>query len=315
MKIGIIGAGAMGSVYGGILGDADNEVWLVDIWKEHIEAIRRNGLRVQGASGDRVAFVNATIHTEEAGACDLLIVATKTMDTETAVRNAQPMISPQTLVLTIQNGLGNAERMERLIGPENLLVGIAGGFGASIVNPGHVHHVGWELIRLAECKGGVSERLNRVAAVWKAAGFNVAVAEDVQQMIWGKLLSNIAFSATCTVTGLRIGQVLSNPSAWSIAESCVQEASAVAEAKRIVLPYEDPAAWVRELGSKMPEACPSMLLDLEAGRPSEIDSLNGALVKEAEVLGVPTPVNRVMTILVRAMEERRQILGRAYGVV
>ena len=284
MKIGIVGAGAMGSVYGGIFGDTGNEVWLLDIWEEHIKAIRRDGLRVQGASGDRVAFVNATIQAQEAGPCDLVIIATKAMDTEAAVENARPMISPQTVVLTIQNGLGNAERMERLIGPENLLVGIAGGFGASMVRPGHVHHVGWALIHLAECKGGVSERLNRVAAVWKAAGFNVVVVEDVQQMIWGKLLLNIAFSATCTVTGLRIGQVLNNPSAWSIAESCVQEACAVAEAKQIALSYQNPVAWVRELGSKMPEARPSMLQDLEAGRPSEIDSLNGAIVKEAEAL-------------------------------
>jgi 2-dehydropantoate 2-reductase len=259
--------------------------------------------------------VNATIQAEEAGPCDLVIIATKAMDTEAAVENARPMIGPQTLVLTIQNGLGNAERLERLIGPENLLVGIAGGFGASIVKPGHVHHAGWALIHLAEGKGGVSERLNRVAAVWEAAGFNVAVVEDAQQMIWGKLLLNIAFSATCTVTGLRVGQVLNNPSAWSIAESCIQEASAVAEAKQITLPYQNPVAWVRGLGSKISDACPSMLQDLEAGRPSEIESLNGAVVREAEALGVAAPVNRVMTILVRAMEQRRQLLGRAYGVV
>lgn len=153
MKIGIVGVGAMGSVYGGILGDAGNDVWLLDIWKEHVDAFRARGVRVEGASGDRTVRVNATLEAREAGPCELVVVATKAMDTEAAVKNAGPMIGAGTLVLTIQNGLGNAERMERLLGPTNLLVGIAGGFGASVVGPGHVHHNGWEAIHLGEFGG------------------------------------------------------------------------------------------------------------------------------------------------------------------
>jgi 2-dehydropantoate 2-reductase len=309
VKIGIVGAGAMGCVYGGILGDRHNEVWLFDVWKEHIEAIQRNGLKVQGASGDRVTFVNGTTQAKEAGPCDLCIVATKTIDTEAAVKNAGPMIGPQTLVLSIQNGIGNVERMEKLIGQNNLLIGVAEGFGASVIGPAHVHHNGWEMIHLGECKGGVSKRLKQVAAVWKAAGFKVSVSEDIRPVVWGKLVCNVGFSPICAVSGLRIGQVINNPHAWHIAKACAYEAAEVARAKRIALPFEDSEVWVRDFGSKIPEARPSMLLDLNAGRRCEIDSINGAVAKEGAALGIPTPVNVIMTTLVKAMEERGRIPG------
>ena len=314
MKIGIVGAGAMGSVYGGILGDAGNEVWLLDVWKEQIEAIRAQGIRVEGASGDRTVRMNATLDAKEAGICDLLVVATKAMDTEAGVKNAAPMIGPDTLVLTIQNGLGNAEKMERLIGPKNLLVGIAGGFGASVVAPGHVHHNGWEAIHLGEFSGGITARLNRVAEVWKKAGFRVKVFDDIQPLIWGKLIGNVGFSAVCTITGLRVGQVMENPWAWSVVEKNVSEAFAVAQAKKIRLSYDDPVSWVREFGAKIPNAQPSMLQDILAGRRTEIDSLNGAIVEEAERLGLSAPTNRAVTVLVKALEEKIRALGRAYGV-
>lgn len=314
MKIGIVGAGAMGSVYGGILGDAGNEVWLLDVWKEHIEAIRQRGARVEGASGDRTVRVNATLDAREAGSCELLVVATKAMDTEAAVENARPMIGPATLVLTIQNGLGNAERMERLVGPKNLLVGIAGGFGASVVAPGHVHHNGWEAIHLGELAGGITDRLDRIAEVWKKAGFRVRVFDDIQPLIWGKLIGNVGFSAICTITGLRVGQVLDNPWASSVMEANVREAFAVAQAKKIKLSYDDPVAWIREFGAKIPNAQPSMLQDVLAGRRTEIDSLNGAVVREAELLGIPAPMNHAVTLLVKALEEKVRAVGRVYGV-
>ncbi len=315
MKIGIVGAGAMGSVYGGILWDAGNEVWLLDVWREHIEAIRARGLRVEGASGDRTVRVNVTLDAGKAGPCELVVVATKAMDTEAAVKNAAPMIGPDTLVLTIQNGLGNAERMARLVGPKNLLVGIAGGFGASVVAPGHVHHNGWDAIHLGEFSSGTTDRLKRVAEVWKKAGFRVQIFDDIEPLIWGKLIGNVGFSAVCTITGQRVGQVLNNSWAWSVVKANVSEAFAVAQAKKIRLPYDDPVAWVTAFGGKIPNAVPSMLQDMLAGRRTEIDSLNGAVAREAELLGVPAPMNTAVTLLVKALEEKVRVLGQAPGII
>jgi 2-dehydropantoate 2-reductase len=307
MKIGIIGAGAMGSIYGGLLGDAGNEIWLLDVWQEHVEAVRSRGIRVQGASGDRTVRVNATLDARDAGSCDLVIVSTKGYATEEGVRNGQAMIGRDTLVLTLQNGLGNAEKMAALIGSANLLVGIAGGFGASVAGPGHVHHNAWEAIHIGEFHGGVTPRLDRVVELWTTAGFRAKAFEDIQSLVWSKLLGNVGFSPVCTITQQRMGEVIANPCSWAITESLVKEAFTVARAKNVTLAYDDPIAWVREYGSKMPLTRPSMWLDIEAGRRSEIDTINGGVVREARALGVPVPVNVTMVNLVKALERKTTV--------
>jgi 2-dehydropantoate 2-reductase len=312
MKIGIVGSGAMGSVYGALLADAGNTLWMLDKWPEHVAAMRTNGLRCQGASGDRTVAVNAISDAAEAGPCELVIVATKVIDIEAAVQAAAPMIGPDTLVLAIQNGLGNVERIQKVIGAENLPFGIAGGFGASMQGPGHVHHNGMEAINLAELKGGVSARLERVAEVWRGAGFKVATCDDLWPVLWSKLIANVAFSAICTVTGMRVGQVRANPSAWAVTQACVGEAVAVAHAKGIALAYDDPVQWVSDFAAKIPNAPPSMYQDVRAGRRSEIDSIHGGVVAEGATLGVPTPTCALMVELVKALEAKAQAHGNAY---
>jgi 2-dehydropantoate 2-reductase len=315
MKIGIVGSGAMGSVYGALLADAGNELWLFDKWREHIEAMRARGLRCEGASGDRTVRVNATTDAAAAGPCELAIVATKVMDIETAVREAAAMIGPDTLVLAIQNGLGNVERIRRVLGPHNLLFGIAGGFGAELKGPGHVHHNGMEAINLAELEGGITARLERVAEIWRAAGFTVNVHNDLWPVVWSKLVANVAFSAICTVTGMRVGQVRASEWAWGVARACVEEAVEVAAAKGIRLAYDDPIQWVSEFAGKIPDARPSMYQDLRAGRRSEIDAIQGGVVAEGAKVGVPTPTCALMVQLVKALEAKARAHGEAYAAL
>ena len=221
-------------------------------------------------------------------------------------------IAPDTLVLAIQNGLGNVERVTRAVGGENVLFGVAGGFGAEIKGPGHVHHNGMEAINLAELQGGMSGRLERVAEVWRAAGFTVNVYDDLWPVVWSKLVANVAFSAICTATGMRVGQVRANQWAWGIARACVEEAVAVAAAKGIKLAYDDPVRWVSEFAGKIPDARPSMYQDLLAGRRSEIDAIQGGVVAEGAKLGVPTPACALMVQLIKALEAKAQAHGDAY---
>jgi 2-dehydropantoate 2-reductase len=312
MKIGIVGSGAMGSVYGALLAAAGNGVWMFDNWQEHVEAMRTRGLRCEGASGDRTVRVNATTRAADAGPCALAIVATKVMDIEAALGDARAMVGPETLVLAIQNGLGNVERVQRVLGAENLLFGIAGGFGAEIKGPGQVHHNGMEAISLAELAGGITARLERIAEVWRAAGFTVNVCDDLWPVVWSKLVANVAFSAVCTVTAMRVGQVRANEWAWSIARACVQETVAVAAAKGIKLAYDDPVRWVSDFAGKIPNARPSMYQDLLAGRRSEIDAIHGGVVAEGARLGVPTPTCALMVQLVKALEGKARAHGGAY---
>jgi 2-dehydropantoate 2-reductase len=300
MKIAVVGTGAMGSVYAGILGDAGNEVWAVDVWAEHVEAIRTRGLVVEGASGTRTARIHATSDPAEAGICELVVIATKAMDVEAAATAARPLVGPDTVVLPIQNGLGSADRIAAVLGEKPVAIGVAGGFGASLVGPGHVHHNGWELVRLGERRGPATQRIRRVAETWADAGFRVQVYDDVDQLIWEKLICNVCFSATCAILERPIGDVLDDAAAWHVASSCAREADEVARARGIRLGFDDPVAYVRAFGEKIRGARPSMLLDLLAGRPCEVDVINGAIPPAAREVGLSAPVNETVTALVKA---------------
>jgi 2-dehydropantoate 2-reductase len=304
MKIAVVGCGAMGSVYAALLATAGHEIWAIDSWKEHIDAIKTKGLRLEGASGDRTVRINATTDAADAGPCDLVILATKAMHVEKAARSMQPLLRPDTVVLSIQNGLGGPDTAARILGRERVLVGVVGGFGASMKAPGHAHHNGWELVRLGELAGPISSRLEAVAEIWRSGGFRVKCFDDIDQLIWEKLICNVCFSGTCAITQSTIIEVVEDADAWQIASQCAIEAFNVARARGIKLDFTDPVNYVRAFGMKIPNARPSMLLDHMAGRMSEIDAINGAIPLAARAVGVATPYNEVISALVRAKERR-----------
>ncbi len=303
MKIAVVGVGAMGSVYAGLLADAGNEVWAIDIREDHLNAIREQGLRIEGASGDRIVKqLKVSTRAADAGSCDLVIIATKASGIESASRCIPPLLHNDTLILTIQNGLGAAERICQYLPPDNILLGVAGGFGASLKAPGHVHHNGMELIRVGEMKGGLTSRVERVVDVWEAAGFTVKGYEDIQQLIWEKFVCNVTFSAPCTVFGCMVEEVMGDPHAWNIARGCGLEAYAVSQAKGISMSFDDPEKYITAFGQKMPKARPSMLLDHLERRPSEIDAINGMVPVVANEMGLRAPYNEVMTAIVKSRE-------------
>jgi 2-dehydropantoate 2-reductase len=302
MKIAIIGVGAMGSVYAALLASGGHDVWAVDIWREHIEAIRTNGLRLDGASGDRTVRIHATTDPAEVREVDLAVIATKHDGVAAAARAALAMVRPDAPILTIQNGLGSAEEVAAIAGAKRTMIGVVGGFGASIEAPGHAHHDGMEFLHLGELEGGITARLEAVAQGWRAGGFSVLTYGDIHQMIWEKLICNCAYSGPCALTGLTIGEVQADPSAWSVAAACATEAYRVARAKGISLDFADPVAYVKVFGEKIPGARPSMLLDHLAGRRAEVEYINGAIPREGAKLGVATPVNAVVVALLRARE-------------
>ena len=304
MKIAILGCGAMGSVYAALLGDAGHEVWAIDSWQDHVDAIKKNGLRLEGASGSRVVKINVTNDTSEVGVCDLVIIATKAMHVETAAYSAFPLIDTDTTVLSIQNGLGGPQTAAKILGAEKVTVGVVGGFGASIKEPGYAHHNGWELLRLGELSGPITSRLRTIASTWESGGFRVECFDDIDQLVWEKLICNVCFSGTCTITGLTIGEVMEDSDAWFCASRCAQEAYNIAIAKNINVRINDPIDYVRNFGSKIPGAKPSMLLDALAGRMSEIDAINGAIASAGIEVSVETPFNSVISALVRNKEKQ-----------
>lgn len=305
MKIMVFGTGAMGSIYAALLADAGNDVWAVDIWPEHIEAINSTGLRVEGASGDRIVkSVKATTSAADAGPCDLYIIATKAAGVGAAAAAIAPQMGPDSLVLTIQNGLGAGERIAEFMSTDNVLLGVANGFGATMRGPGHVYHSAMNQIRLGEMGGGMSGRLEAVTKLWQDAGFNATAFEDINQLIWEKYICNCTFSAPCTAFDVTLGELMGDEARWKIALGCAQEVYELGQAMQINFSFEDPLAYVTAFGAKMPDARPSMLLDHHAQRRSEIDAINGMAVVLGERFGIPTPYNEVLSAIVRRKEEQ-----------
>lgn len=305
MKIAVVGCGAMGSVYAGLLASAGHEVWAVDTWSEHMAAIRERGLRVAGASGDRtVRLAGAVAKPDEVGQpMDLVILATKAPQVEQAADALAVLLGPDTPVISIQNGLGSPQKVADRLGPERVVIGVVGGFGASVPEPGHAHHNGMEFVRLGELAGqGVSERVRRLGEVWESGGFKVLLFDNVHQLVWEKLICNATFSGPCAITGLRVGEVIDDPEAWSVASGCATEAWQVAKAKGIPVDIDEPVSYVRNFGLKIPNAQPSMLLDHLAGRPSEVDVINGAIPPAAAEVGLSAPINATVTALIKVKE-------------
>ena len=302
MKIGVVGAGAMGSVYAALLARGGHEVWALDRWREHIEAIRANGLRVEGASGDHTVPVHATTEPGEVGPCDLVVIATKAMDVAAAAESAKTLLGPETPVLTIQNGLGSGEAVCSVLGAGRVVIGVAGGFGGRILAPGHARHEGMELIRLGEIDGPATARLERIAEAWRAGGFKVKTFDDIHQLIWEKLICNASFSPVCALTGLLVGAVVANAETFAVSAALAQESYAVARAKGVRLDIGDPVAYVRDFALKIPQGRPSMRQDIEAGRRCEIDAINGGVAQTGREVGVATPVNDACIALVKGRE-------------
>jgi 2-dehydropantoate 2-reductase len=285
----------MGSVYAGLFVSAGHEVWAIDRWREHVEAMRSKGLRVEGASGDRTVKVNATTNAADAGPCDLVVLATKAMHVASAARSIEPLLKEGTPVLSIQNGLGGPDAAASILGRERVMVGVVGGFGASMRGPGHAHHNGMELVRLGEFGGPITERLKKVEALWTGAGFRVRLFDDIDQLVWEKLLCNCAYSALCGAIECTIGEVMTDADLSRVSAACATEVFTMARKKGVKLGFDDPVAYARDFGSKIPNARPSVLLDLMAKRKSEIDVINGA---------IDGPVNQALAALVRAKERK-----------
>ncbi|MGA8048812.1 MAG: 2-dehydropantoate 2-reductase [Burkholderiales bacterium] len=304
MKIAIVGCGAMGSVYAGLFAAAGHEVWAIDRWREHVDAMRARGLRLEGASGDRTVRLHATTEAREAGPCDLVILATKAGQVAEAARAVSSLLGKDSVVLSIQNGLGGPDSAASVLGKERVMVGVVGGFGASMKGPGHAHHNGMELVRLGELQGPITPRLERIAEAWRGAGFRVKVFDDIAQLVWEKLICNCAYSGPCGLTDHTVGEVMQDRDLARVSAACAREAFDVARKKGVRLGFDDPIAYVRDFGSKIPGARPSVLLDLMAKRKSEIEVINGSIPRVGAEVGVPAPVNDALTALVLEKERR-----------
>ncbi|WP_272011481.1 ketopantoate reductase family protein [Roseovarius sp. ZX-A-9] len=303
MKIAVIGAGAMGSIYAARFALAGHSVVAVDPWEAHIKAINADGLSLDGPDGHHIVTgIIASGNADVVRDAELIIVATKASAVGAAASAIREFVGPETSVLTIQNGLGAGAGISRCLPPKACFLGVADGFGASMVGPGHVHHTAMKLIRLGELSGGSTPRLRAMEAVWQGAGFKAQAYEDIHQLIWEKLLCNVTLSAPCAVFNCTVGELLGDPDRWSVAIACGQEAYACGLAEGISFSFDDPVAYITKFAELVAGASPSMRLDHMAKRRSEIDFINGAIPPLGRKHGIVTPRNDEMTKAVHELE-------------
>ena len=302
MKIAIQGAGAMGSLFGGLLAETGEQVTLLDINDAHLSAITAHGLRLETDTGDRhVRSLQALRPSQATQVPDLLIVFTKSMHTRAALASVRQLIGPSTYVLTLQNGLGNVEALASAVPQERILVGVTT-WPADLAGPGHVRSHGAGVIRMMTADGVDRPMLERVVSVLSDAGLRCQADANVWGAVWEKVAFNAALNPLCTVLNRPVdalGVVEDGP---ALALTIVEEVLAVARASGIsvdAIKVSDDVrhAIVAHRGHK-----PSMLQDVLAGRPTEIESINGAVVVAAQRHGVRVPHTETLMQLVRLVQ-------------
>lgn len=301
VRIGVIGAGAMGCLYGAYLSRV-TEVVLFDLWEAHVEAMRKEGLVLEELDGSQERFhLPATTEVGEVGKIDVALVFVKSHQTAWAAEVAQAVLQPEGIAVTLQNGVGNREVLAQAVGEERVVQGVTS-HGATLLGPGRVRHAGCGPTYLA-LSSTTSGWVQQLAELFRAAGLEVHLSQDLDELIWGKLLINVGINALTAILRVPNGQLVEIPPAREVMGLAVQEAAAVTGALGIRLPYPDPVARAEEVCRATAANRSSMLQDVLRGSPTEIDVINGAIVRQGERLGLPTPVNKMLTLLVKAIEQ------------
>ena len=300
MKVAVVGAGAMGSLFGALLAEAGAAVWLVDVWEAHMEAVNSQGLSIEREGRVRYVALNATTDPREVGNCDLVIVFVKSIHTEDASRTAAMLAGKDGAVVTLQNGMGNADRIARDVDPRKVLAGTTS-YGGTMLGPGKIRHAGVGPTTIGMWHEGDSAKAQYVAAFLSKAGIETNVVADVKSLIWGKLLINVGINAITALTGIKNGQLLDRLSTVELLKTAVEEAIAVAEAQGIVV-RKDAVSHVLEVVKATAGNRSSMGQDIDNQRLTEIKAINGVVVSEAKRLGMQAPVNRTLTTLVETLQ-------------
>jgi 2-dehydropantoate 2-reductase len=303
MRIAIVGAGAMGLLLTHLLSKSESaDIWLLDIHPEREEKIRKEGLLVEGVSGEHHVWPRITVKPQDIGQTDLVIICVKSPDTYEASLNANPVIGPDTAVLTLQNGLGNLEAIERAVGPERALGGTTS-MGATVLGLNHVRHAGWGETVIGEPAGKSTKRADAILELFSLADLEVSFTDDLPGLLWSKLIINVGINALTALTRVHNGQLLKHEGTRAVMGMAVNEATQVVQALGIRLLYDHPVEKVAGVCEATAGNISSMLQDVLKENKTEIEQINGAVIREARRLKIHTPVNETLVGLVKTLEE------------
>jgi len=301
LKVVIVGSGAMGSLFGGLLAKSGVDITLVGR-KKAVEVIKRDGLSITGVSGDHRVKVEITHKPSEIGVADLVMIIVKAYDTEQAVIDAKPLIGKNTWVMCLQNGLGNEETAANVVGKERIIRGVTTN-GAILEKPGKVIHTGAGETIIGRCYGPNTPEVENIAQMLTQSGLTTTVTQNITGVVWGKTLVNAGINPFGALTGLRNGELLEVPEIVVSMKELVREGMEVAYRLGVNLTF-DPVEKTFEVARETAENKNSMLQDIERGKRTEIDYINGAISRYGQKHKVPTPMNDLITSLVKGLERR-----------
>ena len=294
LSFAVLGAGAVGCFYGGMLARAGHRVTLIGR-PPHVQAVQANGLRMQTLTFDEAVPLAASTEASAVAGADVVLFAVKSPDTEAAGEQMRPHLAPGTLVLCLQNGVDNAERLRGVLPGVSVAAAVVY-VATEMAGPGHLRHHG-----RGELVIEPTARSADVAQALAAAGVPTEISDNVRGALWAKLILNCAYNALSAVGRIPYGELVQRPGVLDVMRDVVAECRAVAAADGVTLPGDVDAA-VRRIAETMPTQFSSTAQDMTRGKPSEIDHLNGFIVRRGAALGVPTPANRVLWVVVKLVE-------------
>lgn len=308
LKIVIVGPGAMGLLLYSFLRPVNTNTYLLDKDSQRTKTIKQKGIRIFGVSGERqLKEVVITTKAQELSPADLVFICVKSYHTESAIKNALPCITKDTYIVSFQNGLGNAETIQKFISKEKILIGVTN-HGATLVSQCLVKHAG-----KGDTTIGCFEKtahheahqiLKEIVSLLRKGGFDIQIEKDIEAVIWSKLIINVGINALTAITNFKNGKLIEIEELKNLMHLLVAEAYQVANAKKIKLLYSNPYLKVEEVCALTCDNISSMLQDILKGKNTEIDAINGAIVKEAKNFGLNAPYNEFVTNLVHGLESK-----------
>jgi 2-dehydropantoate 2-reductase len=305
MRVVVVGAGAMGSLYGGQLKESGQDVVLVDIWAQHVETINNVGLRIEKDQAVRLIPVPACFASEITEKPDLIILFTKTFHSEEAIKSILQAVKDETLVLTLQNGLGNVELLQQYFAADKVILGSTN-FPSDLVGPGHIKTHGAGETRIMALGSCDAQRLETIRIALDRAGFQCSIVKDIFPLIWEKVAFNAAMNSLTSITKLTVGRLGSTAEGRDLAYQVAGEVLSVAEKKGLVVNRERVRNMLDDAFVDHYEHMPSMLQDMLAGKKTEIEAINGAVLREAAAAGVAVPATEVLYKIIKLLEETQQ---------
>jgi 2-dehydropantoate 2-reductase len=300
MNILVIGAGAIGSLFGALL-SKKNKVILVGR-TPRINVIQQQGLKITGKNHLSVKITAVDSIKEVTTTPDLILLTVKSYDTETAIKHTAQLLGKETAVLSLQNGLDNIEKIQRVINKNQILAGVTT-HGAILSRPGVIRHTGRGATILGELTGRRSPRLDRIVAAFNEAGIETSSSTDINKEIWAKAIINSSINPLTTIFQCQNGYLLDNPVLEHVVESICTESVTVARAEGIDLLPTEMITRTKEVITETAQNYSSMLQSSQLGKQTEIDSINGALVKRGNAQGIPTPLNTILVTLVTSLSK------------